>query len=233
MMSLLTALGVWQLKRLSWKEALITRIEERSKLPIVRLPAVPDWENLRPEDYEYRHVEMEGDWLRDKIALVFRGTGGGTGIKVPGYLVFMPFKIKPSAEIETISAEPAYVMVNRGFVPADHLELAKMEPSAGWTDVRIGGLMRSPEERNLFTPIDKPENGQYFTRDPKLMAEQFKLGEAAPFSIDEDAATPAGEWPKGGTTEIAIPNNHLGYALTWFGLALGCAGVLIAYIRAK
>lgn len=231
--SFLIGLGIWQLERLSWKQDLIAKIERRSKLPGTPMPAIQDWKDLRPEDYEYRHVEVLGDWARDKIALVFRATGGGTGIKLPGYLVFMPLKIKPASSNDTNSSFPSYIIVNRGFIPADQPDLAKTEPAGGWTDARIDGLMRSPEERNFFTPKDKPEDGQYFTRDPQLMAQQFNLANVAPFTIDQSFNAAAEAWPKGGTTEIAIPNNHLGYALTWFGLAFGCAGVFIAYIKAK
>jgi surfeit locus 1 family protein len=93
--------------------------------------------------------------------------------------------------------------------------------------------MRSPQERNLFTPADDPQKGLYFTRDPALIAAHFDLRDPAPFTIDEDAEPVPGGLPQGGTTVIDIPNDHFEYALTWFGLAAALAGVYIAFVLKK
>ena len=55
------------------------------------------------------------------------------------------------------------------------------------------------------------------------------LTRVAPFFIDADASAPGG-LPEGGETILTFPNNHLQYALTWFGLALGLVGVYIAFV---
>jgi surfeit locus 1 family protein len=221
MISLLIGLGIWQLQRLAWKEGLIEKIEARVKAPAVALPDPALWPRLLPDEYEYRHVELIGRYLPEAPILVFRGTGGGTGIKTPGYLVFSPFKLTSNA----------YIMINRGFVPIELLPQILKDQRNAQEDVHVLGLMRSPEPRNFFTPPDDPETAKYFTRDPGSMAAHLKLESlSAPFSIDADKDPGLDAWPKGGTTEISIPNNHLGYALTWFGLALGGAGVFIAYL---
>ncbi|HUZ91635.1 MAG TPA: SURF1 family cytochrome oxidase biogenesis protein, partial [Methylocella sp.] len=36
-------------------------------------------------------------------------------------------------------------------------------------------------------------------------------------------------WPNGGATVRDLSNNHLSYALTWFGLALTLIGVFAAF----
>ena len=89
--------------------------------------------------------------------------------------------------------------------------------------------MRQPEPRNIFTPADDPAKDQFFTRDPQLIAAHLGLADAAPFTVDADATPNPGGWPRGGATELAIPNNHFSYALTWFGLALGLFGVFLSY----
>jgi surfeit locus 1 family protein len=89
--------------------------------------------------------------------------------------------------------------------------------------------MREPEPRNLFTPADRPDQDQWFTRDPAAIAAHFGLSRAAPFSVDADYSGDPKSLPRGGTTVIAFPNNHLGYALTWFGLAAALAGVFGAW----
>ena len=78
-----------------------------------------------------------------------------------------------------------------------------------------------------------PATGHYFTRDPALIAAHFGLADAAPFSIDADATPVPGGLPHGGATELAIPNNHLSYALTWFGLAFGLLGVFAVFAVRK
>jgi len=86
-------------------------------------------------------------------------------------------------------------------------------------EITIIGLMRAAEPRNSFTPPDDPAKGVWFTRDPALAAAHFGLARTAPFSVDADASPVPGGWPRGGVTVIAIKNDHLSYALTWYGLA--------------
>lgn len=215
----LAALGVWQLQRLAWKEGLIAQIETRAKAPPSALPPESQWAQLRPDDYEYRHVELTGVFDNDKEALIFRPAGGAA--RQPGYLVLTPLRL----------ASGAYVIVNRGFAPLDRKDPGSRPEGQVKGETHITGLMRQPESRNPFTPADHPETGTYFTRDPALIAAHFGLYPAAPFSIDADAAPVPGGWPQGGATELSFPNNHLSYALTWFGLALALLVVFAAFAR--
>ncbi len=218
--AILVSLGVWQLHRLAWKETLIAEIATRSKAPPQPLPEPAEWNRLAPADYAYRHVEFAGRYDNDKEALVFYG--GGPHELGPGYLVLTPLRLDSGAT----------VIVNRGFVPAELA--AKSARAAGEIEgeAHVTGLMRPPQTRNLFTPADEPDNGIYFTRDPAAIATHFGLAQTAPFVVDADDTRVPGGWPEGGTTEIDIPNNHLSYALTWFGLAVGLLAVFIAYLRA-
>lgn len=215
--AILIGLGIWQLERLHWKEALIARIEARSTMPPQHLPPLADWPHLAPDDYDYRHVEAQGTFEHDKEALVFHGPGfSRKGISTPGYLVLTPLRL----------ASGGTVIVNRGFVPENLKDKTTRAEGEIAGPVTVTGLMRPPEARNLFTPADDPVAGRYFSRDPAEIAARFGLDDAAPFSIDADDLPMPGGWPKGGTTEIVIPNNHLSYALTWFGLALVFLGFL-------
>jgi surfeit locus 1 family protein len=203
--------------RLAWKQALIARIEARVHAPATALPPPSEWEALKPDDYEYRHVSLRGRF-DSREALVFRGSGPDAG-EGPGYLVLAPL----------ILADGTAVIVNRGFVPGSPQEAATHAPPRG--EVAVTGLMREPEARNLFTPADQPEKNLWFTRDPGAIAAHFGLRRAAPFSVDADFSGDPKALPRGGTTVIAFPNNHIGYALTWFGLALALAGVFGAWAR--
>jgi surfeit locus 1 family protein len=216
--AILVSLGIWQLQRLAWKEGLIAEIEARANAAPQPLPPIAEWPKLRPEDYEYRHVAVNGTFEHGEEALVFRPSGGSAG-KQAGYHVLTPLRLKLGGT----------VIVNRGFVPLDRKEQSARLAGLIQGETTVTGLMRQPEGRNFFTPADDPAAGTYFTRDPGLIAKHFGLANAAPFSIDADATQIPGDWPKGGATERNLPNNHFSYALTWFGLALALIGVFAAF----
>ena len=213
--ALLCGLGVWQLERLKWKEALIARIEARVTAAPAPLPAETQWQTLAPDDYDYRRVSVTGVFDSQREALVFRSLevskadDGG-----PGYLVLTPLRL----------ASGASLIVNRGFIPQTMRERAARPAAVPVGEVALTGLMRPPEARNLFTPADDPGKGAWFTRDPAAIAAALGLARAAPFTLDADAA-PGQGFPRAGVTVLAIPNSHLSYALTWFGLAAALAAV--------
>ena len=212
----LVSLGVWQLHRLAWKEAIIARIEARIHQAPAPLPPSAQWPGLKPDDYDYAHVSAKGRFLPDAEVLIFRASAPrrADAEAGPGYQVLNPLQLDGGGT----------VLVDRGFAPLAWKDepLLRRPPPSG--EVEVTGLMRPPEDRNLFTPADQPDKDIWFTRDPASMAKKLGLADAAPFVIDQDAA--AGEsWPHGGATELNIPNNHLSYAWTWFGLAATLAGV--------
>ena len=216
----LIGLGLWQLERLAWKEALIAEVSARAAAPPVDAPHETDWATLAPGDYEYRHVSLAGTYEFAHQALVFRALDQPRGhFSGPGYLVLTPLRL----------TDGAHVIVNRGFVPADQKARFVAESGEGAANIAVTGLMRASEPRTWFTPADDPAHGDWFTRDPGAIAAALKLKRAAPFTIDADATGNAGGLPQGGETILAFPNNHLGYVLTWFGMALALAGVFSAY----
>jgi surfeit locus 1 family protein len=215
---LLIGLGVWQVERLHWKEDLLARIDARIHAPPVALPPASEWAVLAATDYDYTHVRASGRLDPSRTAFIFRGASGIPGAPAgPGYWVMVPL----------VRADGSAILVNRGFIAVDRKErrAAAGAERAAAGETTVTGLLRPPESRGLFTPADNPDKGEWYTRDPGAIAAALHLDRAAPFSIDEDAhAAPPGE-PAGGATVFDIPNNHFGYALTWFGLAAALAGV--------
>ncbi|WP_363349859.1 SURF1 family protein [Methylocystis echinoides] len=221
--ALLLGLGVWQLRRLGEKEALIARVEARVHLAPKPVPPRSEWASLAPADYEFAHVAAEGSYLPGRDALVFMKPPEGFGLE-PGYMVVTPFALASGGEI----------LVERGFIPASRADdAAGRAPPAG--DVTLTGLLHAPQRRNFFTPSDTPDRFTWFTRDPDAIAARLGLSDAAPFTLALERPSSAG--PSGlprlvpATPEFA--NNHLSYALTWFSLAVALVVIFMIFARAR
>lgn len=216
-LAVLLALGTWQVQRLAWKSALIDRIDQRVGTPPVPVPPAERWSDLRPEDIEYLPVEAEGRFAAEvefhvQIALTQpKGPYGGIG-----YFVLAPLVLD----------DGHVVIVNRGFVPTAMKDPAsRSSPSEGGR-VAVRGLARPAEVRSWVAPADDPARNVWFVRDPKVMASAAGIDPrlVAPFTIDAFAG-PDGTLPQGGETVVAFTNNHLGYAITWYGLAAALVAV--------
>ena len=208
--ALLVGLGVWQLKRLSWKLGLIAEVTARVHAAPAGLPPASAWPALKPDDYEYRHVRATGTFDYADDVLVFRALGSPRGrYGGPGFFVVTPLRL----------ADGSSVLVNRGFVPQGKETRAARAAAEVAGPIIVTGLMRSPEWRTWFTPADEPGKRLWFTVDPASIAAATRIARAAPFTIDEDAGAAAGGLPQGGETVLSFPNDHLSYAFTWFGLA--------------
>ncbi|MEO1112729.1 MAG: SURF1 family protein, partial [Pseudomonadota bacterium] len=99
-------------------------------------------------------------------------------------------------------------------------------------NVEVTGLLRLSEKPNWTTPEPNATDRLWFARDTGAMGEVLGLSPAslAPYSVDLGAAaTPATGLPQAGETLVRFKNDHLGYALTWFGLAATLVGVFLAY----
>jgi surfeit locus 1 family protein len=221
--ALLVSLGVWQVRRLAWKENLLAQIAARRDAPPAPLPPRADWPRLKPDAYDYRHVRLRGSFDNAKESYIFRASATGGEAGGPGYEVVTPLKLDGGG----------VVFVNRGFVPQELKNPATRAAGEVTGEVEITGLMRPPEGRNLFTPADEPDKNLWFTRDPASLAAHWGLAGAAPFGVDADATPNPGGWPKGGATVVNIPNNHLSYALTWFALAATLIAVAGLYVWRK
>ena len=216
-LALLVGLGLWQLQRLAWKEALIGEVTARAGSAPTDAPAEAEWSGLKQENYEYRHVRVTGAYDPAHQALVFRALEKPRGhFGGQGYLVMTPLLLPDGASI----------LVNRGFVPLERGDAAATAPAS---PVEVTGLLRAPEPRNWFTPADDPARGQWYTRDPAAIAAALGVARAAPFTLDADAGADPAALPEGGETILAFPNTPREYALTWFGMALALAGVFAAY----
>jgi surfeit locus 1 family protein len=219
-LAILIGLGTWQLQRKAWKEDLIAQIETRAYGEPGDILPESEWPAWRADQDEFRKVRVTGSFLHAFEAPVYGlARGERQGAPIQGYYLITPLKI----------GSGAIVMVNRGFVPTDLRDPGTRPKSQPTGEVTITGLIRAPEARNSFTPDDDPARNQWFARDPQAMAAARNLERVAPFLIDADASPNPGGWPRGGQTPLTLPNSHLQYVITWYGLALTLIGVFTAF----
>jgi len=213
-LAVLLGLGTWQVQRKSWKEALIATVTERFAAPPARLPPPAEWPGLDPSHDEFRRVAFGAEWLNDKEALVYT-TGSSLRAEAagPGYWVFTPARVPGGI-----------VMVNRGFVPEGRQDPSTRAEGQTAGAVEIAWVMRWPETPGVFTPAGDPAKNLWFARDPAAMAAAKGLGPVAPFYVEQESPSAPSGLPQVGKLQPSLPNNHLGYALTWYGLALVLAG---------
>lgn len=218
--AVLIGLGTWQLNRLAWKEALLTRVEARVNAAPADVPPPAQWPALTREADEYRRVKVRGtfDHAREALVYTVRGDEASGPVKGQGFLVVTPL----------IRHDGPPILVNRGFVPADRRDPATRAEGQVTGEVEVVGLLRFPEEASWFVPANDPARGSFYRMEPAEIAAARGVAGAAPFLIDADATPVPGGLPMGGGTRIAFPNRHLEYALTWYGLAASLVGVAIA-----
>jgi len=224
--AVLIGLGVWQIHRKAWKEGLIASLTERLAAPPIALPPATAWPQLDRASDEYRRVTLRAEFDNSREALVFAAASAfrpDVADLGPGYWVMTPARLN----------DGSIVIVNRGFVP-DGRQDPKTRPDGEVSGpVDIVGTLRWPDDRYWFTPGDDIAHNLWFTRDPASIAAVKGLGKqssaVAPFYVEQEAPAPPGDMPKPGKLAVSLPDNHLQYALTWFGLAAVLVGVFISW----
>lgn len=201
--ALFVALGIWQLYRLRWKLDLVARVDARVHVPAVDAPSRAQWPHVNRADDEYRHVRVEGTFLPGSDTLVQATTERGMG-----YWLLAPLR----------GDDGMTVFVNRGFVPTEWRAHPRAAPPTG--HVAIEGLLRISEPGGAFLRHNDASADRWYSRDIAAIAAARGITDAAPYFVDADANANLDEYPVGGQTVVSFYNHHLGYALTWFGLAL-------------
>ncbi len=205
---ILLGLGYWQLERRVWKEALIAELAAASK-PDARALDLGEAERLLASDAsrDFARVRLDGKYLDGMDRYLFSISAGA-----PGYHVISPL----------MTGDGRLVLVDRGFVPEALRDAAS--PASG--PAAVEGLLRQARERGMFAPADDVAGNVWYWPDvPALLA---SLPEAAgarpvPYLVEALPGAASASWPRPDPPDPrAIPNNHLQYAVTWFGLAAVC-----------
>ena len=224
-LAILCSLGVWQLQRAAWKGDLLDRVGRAVEGAPAPLGAA-----LVASDPFYAHVRLEGRFLHGEERYVFTSRD-----RVPGVLVFTPFvpQAQETGQQAGQQAGQPAILVNRGFVPERLRDPAARAQGQVAPPVTVTGILRpGGPGGGIFTPEPQPETRTAYAVDLDALAD---LGEGAvrtDWFVEADEPPAPGGWPRGrdpATIVASIPDNHLSYAATWFGLALVLAGVYVAW----
>jgi len=197
--AILVGLGMWQVNRLAWKEAMLSAIDARVTAAPVALP-----ENFEREVNRFLPVQATGMFGGDRIRVLVSQKKVG-----PGYRIISPFVVGGRT-----------IMVDRGFISiADELPV----PPAGV--VTVTGNLHWPEEVDSFTPEPDKKSDIWFARDVDRMAAE--LGAEPVLLILRDASPSTPEIAPLPVSRAGIPNDHLTYAITWFSLAVIWFGMTV------
>lgn len=217
-LSLLLWLGVWQIHRLHWKENLLYDIKHHATATPVSLDKALA-EAKSGADIKYLRVGLHGRFENDKERYLYAANTMGAG-----WNVITPFR----------DDNGTVVLVDRGFVPNALRDPAKRPQGQLKGEVTVIGLARVPQHRGIFTPNENRKDNRWYWRDlPGLSASMFPKDppKIAPFFVDAELSNIPGGWPRGGQTNLKLPNNHLQYSATWFSLAAALVIVYILQVR--
>jgi surfeit locus 1 family protein len=221
---LFVALGTWQVERKAWKEALISRLEQRLAAAPAELPPRARWARLDRDSEEFRRLKFSAAFAPGAEALIYTsGSSFRPDVSGPGYWAFAPARL----------AAGGVVVVNRGFIPEGRQDPATRAESDVAGRIDMVGVMRWPEARGFFTPNDQPQQNLWFARDPMTIAASKGWGDVAPFFIELEGPPPPGGLPQPGALKLTLRNEHLQYAMTWYGLALIEAIMFALWVRSR
>jgi surfeit locus 1 family protein len=213
-------LGSWQIDRKAWKEALIDTLDRRLSAEPVALPPPERWPVLDPAEDEYRRVVISAEFVPGAEALVYTsGSTLRTDVSGPGYWVFAPARL----------GNGRTVVINRGFVPEGQQDAGSH--AAPPESIAMTGALRWPEPRGWFVPKD--DRNLFFVRDQLAIAAAKGWGEVAPFFVELESPQPLGGLPRAGRLSVNLRNEHLQYAITWYGLAAVLAIAFAFWVRSR
>lgn len=210
----LIGLGVWQVERLRWKEGLIAAADAAAAKP----PAPLDDLLTQAPDLEFR-----------KALIVCPGLASAPYVELQSIH-------DGQAGVRLISAcrpvgQDFSLLIDRGFV-GDEVSARPRVIETTLPLVMVGEF-RTFDKPGAMSPA--PRDGRFYARDTQAMARALNVtGSVRPevvFAIT--AVNPEFAALRPSAPPAAFSNNHFGYALTWFGLAIALAGFYVALLRRR
>ena len=204
-LAVLVAIGNWQLERLEWKRGLIAEMTQRRAGPAIALPPPPvDAAALR-----YRPIQIQGHFRHDReLFLEARSYKGRAGLHLVTPLALDDGRV---------------VLVDRGWVPPERRRPETRPEGQIGGPVSLTATLRTGGWKgyDFLRPENDPAGNAWVWMDLPRMAESVGLDRVASgYYLVAGAAPNPGGLPIGRAPGAELPNNHLGYAITWYALAL-------------
>lgn len=218
----LVALGTWQLQRLQWKEALIRSAERAAAAAPEPLPALtpdaPEW-----RDFDFRRLSLSGRFI---VGRAF-GFQVSTRNETAGGDLVVPFLLDDGRAI----------LIDTGWLPEQSLPPKPARASLPPGLVTLDGVARyvGDVRPGWFTPSPDLMRGRWFDWHIPAMSDQLGV-DLLPIVIEldsksgmklEDGIKPPASRPQPNAVQVDYRNDHRGYALTWYGLALVLAAIYL------
>jgi surfeit locus 1 family protein len=211
---ILMGLGLWQLQRLSEKQALLAELSTRAaKEPLTLSAALAEEE---AGDIEFRKVEVIGAYLPAETKFMLETFDG-----MAGWRVITPLRAR----------DGIFVLVDRGIIP-ESMRKTVLTPTGPVT--LVGLVRRHDGKRGAFSPDnDDAANNWHWWDVPAMLAQsdislELKI---APFVLQLVPTAGDRGFPRPEQPASALRNSHLQYAITWFALALVLVVIALVYVR--
>lgn len=211
-LAVLCGLGTWQVQRLHWKEALLAHIAALRTAPARPLDG-PLAALAGGGDADFTRVSADCPDLEQRPYLkLYAVWDGQAGSRI---IAACPLKSGPYGSL----------LVDRGFLPQTAPPLAS---SAAPLSEPVTGVLRHGDKKTFVTPENQPAQRQFYYRDVAAMAAVLGAPRPAPIFLMLEKPAPKAGLPLPAPIPPDIPNRHLEYAITWFGLAAALLGVYLA-----
>ena len=196
------SLGTWQVLRLYTKNNLISDLENNLKKNSINFNV-----NI---DKEYTKVLFKKKDLKSKIFLYHLNKGE------IGFKVIVSYEVNSSL----------VVLVDKGWIRKDKINLIK---NTLFNDDIIEGYTKKIREKNLFTPNNNIKEDFVYSVEVDNLKKSLNKN-IYPLLIIQTSKT--NKNIVSNDYEISLSNNHLQYAITWYGLALVTI-IFFLYYRKK
>jgi surfeit locus 1 family protein len=209
-LAILISLGIWQVQRLHWKQGLIAQIDYRlSEKPLELEQILKVWSGK--VDVEFLKVKATGAFDKSQTLKLFISQSGG------GWMQIQPFNLNSGESI----------LVARGIT---NDETTVVPPPSG--TVTIEGYLSEHEGlQPTYVPDNQPAANRWYWWD---VSELYKTIGTKPYPILHLlTGTPGTEGLAVEPPKANLRNNHLGYAITWFGLAIVLIVMTALFVRAR
>lgn len=210
-LAILIALGVWQVKRLVWKTELLAQIEHGQTLAPVPLSTLLDTEK-QGKLVAWRKAQVSGRVADEPVRFMYSIKDGK-----PALRALAPF----------ITDDGTVIAVDFGYVAIAQTPDWRL-PRSG-QPVTLHGILKPLRKPGRFAPENQPDGLWYWPDTAAILSPFFASKTVESYLLDLDAPRVYPDWPEPAPAHANIPNNHLDYALTWFGLALAAFGVYLGW----